>query len=204
MMEKQLIDSIMENLRERQFEAYYAEDAAEAMDLIFRLVPEGSRIACGGSETLREIGFYEKTADRFTVIQPAEGSGPEEVKKAMRERFSADAFFLSANAISYDGRIFQEDGASTRVAPMIYGPDSVVIVAGVNKFVENEQKARQRVKMAACENCRRRGFATPCAEDGHCHDCRVPRRSCCTSVTLNFSRIPGRIKVIIVGEELSI
>ncbi|MBR4827342.1 MAG: LUD domain-containing protein, partial [Oscillospiraceae bacterium] len=106
MMEKQLIDSIMENLRERQFEAYYAEDAAEAMDLIFRLVPEGSRIACGGSETLREIGFYEKTADRFTVIQPAEGSGPEEVKKAMRERFSADAFFLSANAISYDGRIF--------------------------------------------------------------------------------------------------
>ena len=183
---------------------YAAEDAAEAMDLIFRLVPEGSRIACGGSETLREIGFYEKTADRFTVIQPAEGSGPEEVKKAMRERFSADAFFLSANAISYDGRIFQEDGASTRVAPMIYGPDSVVIVAGVNKFVENEQKARQRVKMAACENCRRRGFATPCAEDGHCHDCRVPRRSCCTSVTLNFSRIPGRIKVIIVGEELGI
>ena len=45
---------------------------------------------------------------------------------------------------------------------------------------------------------------SPCAEDGHCHDCRVPRRSCCTSVTLNFSRIPGRITVIIVGEDLGI
>lgn len=203
-MERQLAEKIMNNLRERQFEAYYAEDENEAMDIILSLVPQGSRIASGGSETLREIGFFEKTADRYEVIQPASGSGPDEVKKAMRERFSADAFFLSANAITYDGRIFQEDGASTRVAPMIYGPDSVIIVAGENKFVENEQKARQRVKMVACENCRRRGFATPCAEDGHCHDCRVPGRSCCTSVTLNFSRIPGRIKVIIVGRELGI
>ncbi|MBQ4239697.1 MAG: lactate utilization protein [Oscillospiraceae bacterium] len=203
-MERQLAEKIMSNLRERQFEAYYAEDGEQAMEIIFSLVPNGSRIACGGSETLREIGFFEKTADSYTVIQPAAGSGPDEVKKAMRERFSADAFFLSANAITYDGRIFQEDGASTRVAPMIYGPDSVIIVAGENKFVENEQKARARVKMVACENCRRRGFATPCAEDGHCHDCRVPGRSCCTSVTLNFSRIPGRIKVIVVGRELGI
>jgi hypothetical protein len=203
-MERQLAEKIMSNLRERQFEAYYAEDGEQAMEIIFSLVPNDSRIACGGSETLREIGFFEKTADSYTVIQPAAGSGPDEVKKAMRERFSADAFFLSANAITYDGRIFQEDGASTRVAPMIYGPDSVIIVAGENKFVENEQKARARVKMVACENCRRRGFATPCAEDGHCHDCRVPGRSCCTSVTLNFSRIPGRIKVIVVGRELGI
>ncbi|MBQ2085730.1 MAG: LUD domain-containing protein [Oscillospiraceae bacterium] len=102
-MERQLAEKIMSNLRERQFEAYYAEDGEQAMEIIFSLVPNGSRIACGGSETLREIGFFEKTADSYTVIQPAAGSGPDEVKKAMRERFSADAFFLSANAIHMTG-----------------------------------------------------------------------------------------------------
>ncbi|MBP0968824.1 MAG: lactate utilization protein [Oscillospiraceae bacterium] len=203
-MDRTIIDETIRNMRERQFDAYYAENGEEALNLIGELVPDGSRVASGGSETLREIGFAERFRDRFSFIEAAPGAGPDEMKAAMRERFSADAFFLSANAITYDGRIFQEDGASTRVAPMIYGPDTVVIVAGQNKLVENETKARQRVKATACENCRRRSFATPCAEDGHCHDCRVPRRSCCTSVTLNFSRIPGRIKVIIVGEDLGI
>lgn len=203
-MERNTIDQTIRNLKERQFEAFFAEDAHEALRLIEELVPDGSSVACGGSETLREIGFTEKFRDRFRFLETPAGASPQEAKEAIRARFSADAFFLSANAITVDGRIFQEDGASTRVAPMIYGPDSVVIVAGQNKIAENEAKARQRVKTVACENCRRRGFATPCAEDGHCHDCRVPGRSCCTSVTLNFSRIPGRIKVIIVGEDLGI
>ena len=203
-MDRQTIEKTMQNLKERQFDPYFAEKKEEVIPLIKSLIKEGSTVATGGSETLRETGVSDMLRSEYTVIEAKPGSTPEQVKEVMRQRFSADAFLLSANAITYDGRIFQEDGASTRVAPMIYGPDMVIIVAGVNKLAENEAKARQRVKMVACENCRRRGFATPCAEDGVCHDCRVPGRSCCTSVTLNFSRIPDRIKVILVNEELGI
>ncbi len=203
-MEREKIELTVKNLRERQFEPYFVEKAEDVLPLVRKLMEGCSTVAIGGSETLRETGITDMLHEEYTVIEAGRDSTPEETKRIMRERFCADAFFLSANAITYDGRIFQEDGASTRVAPMIYGPDSVVMIAGVNKLVENEAKARQRVKMVACENCRRRGFATPCAEDGHCHDCRVPARSCCTSVTLNFSRIPNRIKVILVGEELGI
>ena len=203
-MDRQTIEKTMQNLKERQFDPYFAEKKEEVIPLIKSLIKEGSTVATGGSETLRETGVSDMLRNEYTVIEAKPGSTPEQVKEAMRQRFSADAFLLSANAITYDGRIFQEDGASTRVAPMIYGPDMVIIVAGINKLAENEAKARQRVKMVACENCRRRGFATPCAEDGVCHDCRVPGRSCCTSVTLNFSRIPDRIKVILVNEELGI
>ena len=203
-MDKQIIEKTMKNLRERQFDPYFVETREEVIPLVKSLIKEGSRVATGGSETLRETGVSDMLRSEYSVIEPEAGSTPEQIKEVMRSRFSADAFLLSANAITYDGRIFQEDGASTRVAPMIYGPDMVIIIAGVNKLAENEAKARQRVKMVACENCRRRGFATPCAEDGMCHDCRVPGRSCCTSVTLNFSRIPDRIKVIIVNEELGI
>ena len=203
-MDRQIIEKTLANLKERQFDPYFVETREEVIPLIKRLVKEGSTVATGGSETLRETGVSDMLKSDYKLIEAAPGSTPEQVKEAMRSRFSADAFLLSANAITYDGRIFQEDGASTRVAPMIYGPDMVIIVAGVNKLAETEAKARQRVKMVACENCRRRGFATPCAEDGVCHDCRVPGRSCCTSVTLNFSRIPDRIKVILVNEELGI
>lgn len=203
-MEREKIDLVMKNLKERQFDPYFADSKEEVIPLVRRLMEGSTTAAMGGSETLAQTGVADMIRREYEVIEPAEGADRDEIKKVMRERFSADAFLLSANAITADGRIFQEDGASTRVAPMIYGPDRVIIIAGINKLTGSEAEARRRVKAAACENCRRRGFATPCAEDGRCHECRVPARSCCTSVTLNFSRIPGRIKVILVGESLGI
>lgn len=63
-------------------------------------------------------------------------------------------FSFSANAVTIDGRIFQEDGASTRVAPMIYGPDNVIIVIGKNKIVDTEGQAKARIKKSCSAKLR--------------------------------------------------
>ena len=74
----------------------------------------------------------------------------------------------------------------------------------MNKIVNTLGEANARVKKVAPVNCRNIGFDTPCVADGKCHDCRHFQRSCCTSVVLNYSRIPGRITVVLVGEELGV
>lgn len=199
------IEKLMYNLKERQFKPFYAEKRQDVVPLVKTLVKPGDTVANGGSQTLKECGVLEFLArGDFNYLTVNEDMTAREKKEIMRKKFFADDFFLSANGVTIDGRIFQEDGASTRVAPMIYGPDNIIIVIGKNKIVDTEGQAKARIKKVAPQNCAKAGFDTPCAVDGRCHDCRVPARSCCTSVTLNYSRIPDRIKVIIVNEDLGI
>ena len=200
-----LVEKTMKNLKERQFRPYFVATKEEVLPLIETMVKEGETVANGGSVTLTQTGVSDwLKSGKFNYLAPAADATAEEKKEMMRKRFFADVFFSSANAIVSDGRIVNEDGASTRVAPMIYGPDRVIIVAGVNKIVETMGQANARVKMVAPINCKKIGFDTPCVADGKCHDCRHFQRSCCTTAVLNYSRIPDRITVILVGEELGV
>lgn len=199
------IEKTIENLKKRQFDAVYLEKGRQVVPYLKEVLPKKGKVANGGSVTLNQTGVVELLqSGEYEYLSRQGISDPVEFKNAMRQRFFADAFLLSANAITADGRIYQEDGASTRVAPMIYGPDKVYIVAGVNKIVDTPAQALARIKYVAPINCKRRGFKTPCARDGMCHNCRVSGRSCCTAVTLEYSRIPNRITVILVGEELGV
>ena len=109
----------------------------------------------------------------------------------------------SANAIITDGRLYNEDGACSRVAPLLFGPKQVIVVAGRNKLVNSEAEARKRMMtVAAPLNAKRLKTGTPCTEDGVCHNCKHTNRICCSTVITNFNRIKGRIKVIIVNEDL--
>lgn len=200
-----LVQKTMDNLKKRQFRPFFVQTKEDVLPLLKTLVAEGETVANGGSVTLGQTGVDAwLKSGVFNYLAPLQTGTEKEKKDAIRQRFFADSFFLSANAIISDGRIVNEDGASTRVAPMIYGPDKVFIVAGVNKIVNTMTEANARVKKVAPQNCKRIGFATPCVEDGRCHDCFHYQRSCCTSAVLNFSRVPDRITVILVGEELGV
>ena len=118
------IEKLMYNLKERQFKPFYAEKRQDVIPLVRALVKPGDTVANGGSQTLKECGVSEFLANGdFNYLNPTRDMSAKEKKELMRKRFFADDFFLSANAVTIDGRIFQEDGASTRVAPMIYGPE---------------------------------------------------------------------------------
>ncbi len=201
-----VVNTAIANLKERQFDAVYVQTKEEVLPIAEKFLWDGCMVANGGSVTLTRTGVMDLLkSGRFEYLTATADMTEAEKKNIMRKRFFADVFFSSANAITKDGRIVNEDGASTRVAPMIYGPDKVVIVAGVNKIVDSLAAANTRIKnVVAPANCKRIGFATPCTEDGKCHDCRHFQRSCCTSAILNYSRIPNRITVIIVGEDLGV
>ncbi len=200
-----IVNTTIANLNARQFNACFAATREEALDIAKGFLKDGYTVANGGSVTLGQVGVIDLLKNgNYEYLIPSADMTDEQKKNLTRQRFFADVFFMSSNAIVSDGRIVNEDGASTRVAPMIYGPDKVVIIAGANKIVPSITAANARIKYVAAINCKRIGFDTPCTVDGKCHDCRHDKRSCCTSVTLEFSRIPNRISVIIVGEELGV
>ena len=204
--DKRLIEKTIRKLKERQFNACFVPDKARALKMVKSMINPGDKVANGGSKSLSQAGIIDwlKSEESVNYIYAKGGESDEEKKQLTMERFFADVFLQSANAVISDGRIYNEDGASTRVAPMIYGPGKVIMVVGANKIVDSYSRAVARTKAAAVENCRSLGFDTPCVADGKCHDCRASMRGCCTTVVLNYSRIPGRINVVIVGEDLGL
>lgn len=197
-------DSIIEKFNKRGIEGYYCENAEEAVLTAKRFLTPGCSISWGGSETLNEIGLLDelKSSD-YIVYDRAIAKTPEEKSLMYSKIVTADYYFMSSNAITLDGQLVNIDGNGNRVACLITGPKNVIIIAGMNKIVTDVTTGMERVRnMASPPNCVRLGLKTPCSEIGRCANCLVDDCICCEIVITRKSKIPGRIKVILVGEEL--
>lgn len=206
----------MENLRKNNMQAFFLACKEDVIAKIAELTKEGDAAACGGSVTLDECGVrdYLKSG-RFQYIDRDEtGISPEERQERQRRGLLADVFFCSANAVTENGELYNVDGNSNRVASILYGPKSVIMVVGINKIVPDLSAAVERVKkIAAPANCMRLGCQTYCSEKGECAaftlgskeittGCRSDGRICSNYVISAKQQHKNRIKVLLVGEEL--
>ena len=197
--------TIIKNLAKRQMDGYYCATAAEAKELALSLIPAGSSASFGGSMTLEECGVLDalRAREDVTLYDRNAAKSPEEIGQIYRQAFSTDTFLMSTNAITIDGELINIDGRGNRVAALIFGPAQVIIIAGMNKVTTDETAglARER-NMAAPPNCVRLGKKTPCTMTGRCGDCYGEESICSQIVVTRRSSEKGRIKVILVGEEL--
>ena len=201
---EKLAERTIKNLEKNNIEGFYVEDEAEALEKVKSLLKESSLVAAGGSMTLNEIGVIDllKSGKYEFLDRNAEGLSFEEVKAIYRKSFCADTYLTSTNALTEEGELYNIDGNGNRVAAMIYGPDQVIVITGVNKIVRNMEEAKNRLeRYCAPVNMKRLNRKTPCTVTGMCHNCNSPERGCCNYVVIRRQK-PGRMKVIIVGKEL--
>lgn len=199
------IETVIKNLEKRNIAGYYAENREAALKLVLGMIPEGSVVGKGGSETLNQIGVIPVLKEgNYTCLDPFADPDPDNAKAVKRAVFSADVMLTSANAITLDGEIVNIDGTGNRMAAVIWGPDKVIFVVGANKIVADAESAVSRIRCEACPpNCIRLGKKTPCSETGKCGNCLSPgNTTCCHTVTTRFSSISGRMHVIMVNENL--
>ena len=190
-------------MESRHFEAYYCGTKEEALKKALELIPEGSVVAWGGSVTMNEIGLSEALHNGKYQLIDRDAAPPEERRKLMRQGLLADYFISGANAVSEDGEIINIDGMGNRVGAIVYGPDHVVMIAGMNKVAKTLEDAVKRARtIAAPINKQRFGGTTPCAKTGSCGDCKAEDCICCQMLVTRVCRPAGRIKVILVGEDL--
>ena len=198
-------------------EAYYAKDSNEALKTVESLLNKGDTIAVGGSVTLNEIGAMEliRNGSYNFLDRYKKDITPQELKQVYAESFSADWYLCSSNAVTESGELYNVDGNCNRIAALTYGPKNVIVVVGKNKIVPTLKDAVLRVKtIAAPKNTVRLGLDTYCAKNGECvslkvgdkygmfSGCDSPNRICATATVTSKQRNVGRIKVIIVDQEL--
>lgn len=202
---KTLADTVIKNLGKRQMEGFYFPTVEEAQKKVFSYFTEGCSVSFGGSMTLDETGMLTalRHDPNIRLIDRAAAKSPEETKKLYHEALNADFYLMSTNAITASGELVNIDGTGNRVAALIYGPETVIILAGMNKVAANVEEALSRVhNVATPMNCNRLNKNTPCAATGICGDCLSPDCICNQVVVTRRSGIAGRIKVILIGEEL--
>lgn len=201
---KTLADTMIKNFAKRNMEAFYCESSEDAVKLAMELMKDGDTVSFGGSETLKETGLLDAVrASSHTLIDRDTAKTPEERKAIFLQSMASDYFLMSSNAVTIDGELINIDGNGNRVACLIHGPEHVVLMVGMNKIVPDVESGVARVRnMASPANAARLHPNTPCEMTGHCGDCHSPGCMCCQVVVTRHSRHTGRIKVILVGEEL--
>ncbi len=196
-----LAQKVIQGLRSRNMEGFYAADRAAALELALSLIPEGATVAMGGCQSAHDIGLVEalKGGGRNYIDREAAA----DKRAAMLAAYDADVFLASANAITEDGILVNIDGNSNRVSAIAYGPRKVLFVVGMNKVCHDFDSALKRARgVAAPINVQRFDLDTPCRKTGSCMDCKSPDSICCQFLVTRFSRHPGRIQVILVNDAL--
>ena len=194
----------VKNLQKRHFEAYYCATKEEALAKALELIPEGSTVGWGGATSAQQIGLLDAMNEgNYHAIDRDRTSTPEERTQAMHDCLGADYFITGANAVSIDGQMANIDGMGNRVAAIVYGPKYVLVIAGMNKVCDCIEDAVVRARtVAAPMNQQRFAGKTPCTETGSCADC-LSEGSICNQILITRNCRPaGRIKFILVGEEL--
>lgn len=197
--------TIIKALEKRNMKGYYCADCASAVKLADELTPEGATVSFGGSMSLSESGVMDMLNNRSDIhlLDRGKAKTPEEIKQVYRDAFSSDVYFMSTNAITPEGELINTDGNGNRVAALIYGPDKVILIVGMNKLVSTVEDGINRIgDIAAPANGVRLNRQTPCAATGFCHDCFSPDCMCSQTVITRRCSIPDRIHIILVGETL--
>jgi len=215
---------VIANLQKRNINAQYVSSRQEALSAILGMIPEGATVARGDSVSLDQVGVipelrkrnqnkvidpFERDADGFYLVEW------EQRWRMEREALSTDVFLTGTNAVTLDGKLVNTDGTGNRVSAMVFGPEKVIIVAGVNKIVKDVDEAQVRIREVAAPINAKRHFLKyhreefgdlPCVRTGRCIDCNHDWRICRYTVVIEGSMIrdKGRINVVLVGEELGI
>lgn len=199
-----IANTIIKNMKKRQIEGYYCPDKQSALKKALELIPKGASIGWGGSITLSETGLMDAIQNGdYKIIDRDKATNLEDQRKIYGEICMSDIFLMSTNAITLDGELINIDGRGNRVAFLCYGPQNVIILAGMNKVVTDIDSGFKRVRnIASPPNTIRLNKKTPCSVTGKCEDCYSPDCICGQFVVTRRSGVPNRIKVILIGEEL--
>ena len=198
-------ESIISALEKRNMTAYYFEDMEVCRQKVLELVPAGSVISWGGSMSIHECGIPQALKDRgdCEILDRSTYITTEQQKEFAVKTFQCNYYLMSTNAITLDGELVNIDGYGNRVASLIYGPEHVIVVTGMNKVVSDVKQGFDRVRnIASPPNTIRLNKNTPCSKTGKCGNCMSPDCICNQIVVTRRSRDKERIIVLLVNENL--
>lgn len=191
------VQELNDALAKRGVVMEYFETGADALARLKELVPLGSEVQTGSSTTLDQIGFTAWLNELHTQgklryfraeTQQVNDTG---IRTSNRRQATLAEYFLgSVNALTEDGVAVAADAAGTRVGGYVFGAANVIWVVGINKIVPTLDDAVRRVWDVALP-----------AEDARVKSAGGNGSEVGKMVFFHHER-PGRIRMLLIGEEL--
>jgi L-lactate utilization protein LutC len=126
-----------------------AASAEEAKRIVLGLIPAGSQVHHGASQSLEESGIaaeLEKPGD-FELIRPRIWSMDRETQADEIRRLSSspDVMFGSVHAVTETGSLVAVSASGSQLGPYVAGAGKVILVVGTQKIVSDLDEAFRRV-----------------------------------------------------------
>ncbi len=198
-------------LENNNFDVFIADSAVEAKRLVLEeIIPsvKADSLSWGGSITVRATGVLDALLQgaKLSILNPDDPALSREEKLELRRRaLLTDIYLTGTNAVIETGQLVNLDMFGNRVGAITFGPKYVIILVGRNKIMPDLESAMLRIKdFAAPMNAMRLDMKTPCVQTGECEECSSPMRIC-NSWTITEKSFPkGRIKVVLINEDLGL
>ena len=197
------MEKLLETLKSCGYNPHFVKNKEEAFELAKTFIKPNMSVGLGGSVSVQQIGLLEYLVNKKDIVlynQYEAGISMEENIERRRQGVVSDIFVTSVNAITRDGKLVNADGSGNRVAAFSYGSKNLLVIAGINKIVEDLEAGFKRVmEVAAIKNIERiNNVAIKMGKE--------PRYNL-DNIANKFSWVKadedkGRIIIILVDEEL--
>jgi len=172
-----------------------AADAAEAKRAVLQLIPVGSQVHHGASQSLEESGIIDEVENsgRFDPVRPRIGDLDRKTEADQIRRLSAapDVMLGSVHAVTETGSLLTASMGGSQLGPYVSGAGRVILVVGTQKIVSDLEDGLRRINE----------YAFP-LEDARAQAAYGIHSGVSKVLIINREITPGRITVVFVDEVL--
>jgi hypothetical protein len=172
-----------------------AANAAEARQMVLDLIPDGSQVSYGASQSLEVAGIIEavESSGRYEPLRPRIRSMDRETQADEMRRLSAapDVMLGSVHAVTETGALITASMGGSQLGPYVSGAGRVILVVGTQKIVSDLEEGLRRINE----------YALP-LESARAHAAYGIHSAVNKVLIINREVVPGRITVVFVDEVL--
>ena len=172
-----------------------AADASEAKRILLGLIPDGSQVHHGASESLEVSGITEEieSSGRYQAVRPRIRNLDRRTEADEIRRLSAapDVMLGSVHAVTETGSLLTASMGGSQLGPYVSGAGRVILVVGTQKIVSDLEEGLRRINE----------YAFP-LEDARAQAAYGIHSAVNKVLIINREIVPDRITVVLVDEVL--
>ena len=172
-----------------------AADAAEAKGIVLGLIPDGSQVHHGASQSLEVSGITDEIekSGRYEPLRPRIWSMDRKTQADEIRRLSSspDVMLGSVHAVTETGSLVAASMSGSQLGPYATGAGRVILVVGTQKIVSDLEEGLRRIDE----------YAFP-LEDARAQAAYGMHSGVNKVLIINRELTPGRVTIVLVDEVL--
>jgi hypothetical protein len=172
-----------------------AANAAEAKQIVLDLIPDGSQVHNGASQSLEVAGIVDEIegSSRYDALRPRVWSLDRDTQADEIRRLSAapDVMLGSVHAVTESGALLAASMSGSQLGPYAAGAGRVILVVGTQKIVSDVDEGLRRIDQ----------YSFP-LEDARAQAAYGIRSGVNKVLIINREIVPERFTVVLVDEAL--